>query len=768
MDIIELKEQLLECLEAEELDNTRILSLTHQMANLDKNKVRFSVDAGVIDRLGQELVARQETAVSELVKNSYDADAENVSLEFCNSKELGGTLIINDDGEGMTREDLIDGFMRISSTSKIHEPRSTVFGRQRAGQKGIGRFSVQRLGRKLTIITQTKSSDFALKLVIDWANYSQDNNLLIIENTLEVIAKTKNKGTTLIIESLRDKWSKASIQRVYRYVSDIIKPNFFKQSEDILKIENKSDKFEVNFYEIIEGHKQKVADSNIMIYQHAVAVLSGEVDENGYGWVTIDSKKLKIPQEKIQIGFDPDDNESKFKTIRNIKFKVFYFNYDSDLISKTHSTSIRSKLAKEGGVKLYRNGFRVLPYGEQGDDWLQLNESVRRRVILVPHGNINFYGFVELSDPENIFNETSSREGLIDNESVRELKNFVHRALVTAVTRIGAVRGTKVTTSQKKGEKGWVDVDLRIKNIALSLEELDRQMEGNETGSSRKKKIIKLKKDIDELKSAHEEELKKFIHERAMLRVLSSMGLTISQFIHEIKYYMNNIQSDINFLLSELDKSEEQKHALNTVKILKNNFDSFNNYTSYFNTVVSANLVRELEPLNIRAVVNSFISSMQYDAERLGIKILQPKFHKNFLYTKPMHPSEWSSILFNLYTNSKKAIARAKVAGCLMIECGESNNNIFLEFSDNGDGIKEEHQNLVFDEFFTTTTATSLDDLGLNLESIGTGLGLKIVKDIVKSHRGNVEVVAAKSEFSTCFKVEVPKASERELIEHGL
>lgn len=69
-----------------------------------------------------------------------------------------------------------------------------------------------------------------------------------------------------------------------------------------------------------------------------------------------------------------------FPNIRNVKFKAFYYIFESSLISKTYSTSIRSKLAQEGGIKLYRNGFRVLPYGEQGDDWLRLDESVRRRM----------------------------------------------------------------------------------------------------------------------------------------------------------------------------------------------------------------------------------------------------------------------------------------------------------------------------------------------------------------------------------------------------
>lgn len=766
MNVDELKQQLLECLQAEDLDNTQMLSLTHQIANFDESKIRFSVDAGVIDRLGQELVARQETAVSELVKNSYDADAEYVSLKFCDSKEIGGVLIIEDDGHGMSHNDLVNGFMRVSSTSKIHEPTSPLFNRKRAGQKGIGRFSVQRLGRKLTIITQTRDSNKAIKLIINWDDYNRDENLFIVENILEIVPKTKEKGTTLIVEDLRDRWSKASIQRVYRYVSDIIRPTF--PADEVIGIEQDKDNFNVDFFEVIQDKKQKIADSNIMLYQHAVAVFSGEVDEQGYGSVTIDSKRLKIINEKLKIGFSPDDIQSPFPNIRDVRFKVFYFIYEANLINKMHSTSIRSKLTREGGMKLYRNGFRVLPYGEQGDDWLRLDESSRRRAILTPHANINFYGFVELTDPDNKFNETSSREGLIDNESVRELKNFVHRALISAVMRVGASRGMKIAASQKKDGKTWEDVEIRIKNIALSLEELDKELEGEEKKTTRRKTLKRIKKDISELKAAHEIEIKKTIQERAMLRVLSSVGITVSQFIHEIKYYMDNIQSDVNFLLKELDGIDEQRASFETVKILKNNFDAFRNYTAYFNTVVSANLIRELAPLNIREVVHSFISSMRYDAERLGIEFLPPKFSKIFLYTKPMHPSEWSSILFNFYTNAKKAIAREKAKGKILIECGEENGYIFLEFSDNGDGIKDENEEFVFDEFFTTTAAESLDEIHSHSEAIGTGLGLKIVKDIVKSHRGNVEIVSAKTEFSTCFRVEIPKVNDKELEAYGL
>lgn len=163
---------------------------------------------------GTELVARHETAVSEFIKNSYDADARSTSISFLDVNNTGGSLIIEDNRNGMTRDQLVNGFMKISSTSKIHKPESPIFKRKRAGRKGIRRFSTQRLGNKRTIITQTEDSDFALKLIVDWEKYKMDGNLIFISNQIEEISKTKEKGTTLRIDGLRKWWSEAMIKRV--------------------------------------------------------------------------------------------------------------------------------------------------------------------------------------------------------------------------------------------------------------------------------------------------------------------------------------------------------------------------------------------------------------------------------------------------------------------------------------------------------------------------------------------------------------------------
>src|SRR5690606_26737744 len=109
------------------------------------------------------------------------------------------------------------------------------------------------------------------------------------------------------------------------------------------------------------------------------------------------------------------------------------------------------------------------------------------------------------------------------------------------------------------------------------------------------------------------------------------------------------------------------------------------------------------------------------------------------LFTVPMHPSEWASILFNLYTNSKKAIIRGKNPGRMQIKCGKTDKSVYLEFSDNGDGIPKNNEEIIFNAFFTTTSAanhSSTDSDSL----VGTGLGLKILKDIIEAYGGEIFV----------------------------
>jgi signal transduction histidine kinase len=720
------------------------------------NSISFSVDAGLIDRLGRELVGRAETAVSELVKNAYDADAKNVEVNFIDSLWSGGTLEIVDDGLGMTYDQLKSGFMTISSTDKVHNPLSIRYGRSRAGKKGIGRFATQRLGKKLIIITQTLESDKALKLTIDWDRYTVDQDISSITNQIEYLPKEKPEGTTLIIEDLREGWSEAAIKRIYRYVSDLFQPDYLSDNSQNLQIAKQNDaSFKVKFSQINEGISYEIASPQKMLFDKNIAVIEGFIDAVGDGFVGIKSERLALDDYAVPI--DKSKNESKFQVIRNVHFKAYYFIYNrveyyTD-ISKLELSNIQKLAHESSGIRLYRNGFRVLPYGEPKDDWLGLDirYSGESGHTNIPFNNNNLFGFVEIIDKEGfLFQETASREGLIENVAFEELVDFLQKSLVTARGRI-AEKITLIRKGKLDSIEDFED-DAEDSTDKKTIEEEFEEVENEIKDESVKETFKNI-----------QEKYKEAVEELGMLRILASLGLTIGEFTHEIIQFTPSI----NGFISKLYESNENN--LNTIKILddlKRTFANFTSYTSYFNATVSENTSREIKPILITDVVDFFFKNIKEDIDRQNTELLIESYGYD-LYTTPMHISEWSSVLYNLYTNSKKAIKRSGNIGKMKMITGEENGKIYLELHDNGDGIPEDNKNRVFNAFFTTSTPAGFD-APLDEKLTGTGLGLKIIKDIVEAYRGTVKIISPENGYKTCFRIDVPKAEKNELEEYGV
>ncbi|MFF5384328.1 ATP-binding protein [Pedobacter suwonensis] len=759
-----IKKQLSQELSKAASDNNKIIELTNAITSLDENQIRFSVDAGLITRLGKELVGRQETAVSELVKNSYDADSREVQLIFENSWQKGGTLTISDDGLGMNRDQLINGFMRLSSSQKIHNPISERYKRIRAGKKGIGRFAAQRLGKKLTIITQVLSSDLAIKLTIDWDEFETDRDLSSITNSIEMVPKSKPEGTDLIIEGLREGWSDATIKRIFRYTSELLQP--FPLSKTRKDEDSKKDDpgFKSTYFRREGGMLIPIIDEEEAIYKHAIAEIEGYILGDGQGCWSLKSDKLDFPEEVFLIGKDRNIEDSKFLHLRNVHFKCYYFIWDPSLLPPQSLTFIRDIANDKGGIRIYRNGFRVLPYGERGNDWTRLDESVRKRQILTPHANNSFFGFVELTDlVDNVYEETSSREGIIESTAFDELVDFTYRSIVSATIKVAELRGRKGKAAQKdfsrveKSPSEKVDEAInKIKDFVENSADPDSSHTHNDSSGGREK----FKEAFEEFSQAREEEKEQFEKEKSkyideinMLRVLAGLGLVIGEFVHEVQRFLPGFDAEINFLKSLLKDNPE---ALTRIDLLDTNIKAFTAYTSYFDKAISRNVVRELENIELRDVVKDFQRVIENDLTRAKIVFEKPEFVDYDLFTVPMHPSEWASILFNLYTNSKKAIIRSKNPGRMKIRCGKNEKNVYLEFSDNGDGIPKNNEEVIFNAFYTTTSAanhSSTDSDSL----VGTGLGLKILKDIVEAYGGEIFVVDASEGFSTTMRIEIPK-----------
>jgi len=748
----EIREELQNILKNDPNNYSKILELSNELAKFDKDNVRFSVDAGIIDRLGKELVARHETAVSELVKNAYDADATRVIITFNESYKIGGTLEIDDNGLGMTKEQLINGFMRLSSSDKLHFPRSPRYDRKRAGKKGIGRFSAQRLGKKLTIITQTLESEEALKIVIYWDDFMGDKELSFIANEIECIDKIKEEGTTLYIEQLRDSWTEAQIKRVYRYASETIQPFPISKTKKDSKSSNDPG-FKLKCIEVYDGKKYTIADEKTIFFEHALAEIDAKVDNEGYIYLTIKSKKINYQEKNILLNKDVP-----YKVLKNVSLKAYYFIYGQSLIPKQIETLIREKSKVQGGIRLYRNGFRVLPYAEVNDDWLGLDASVRRRSVLPVHSNINFFGFLEVNnDFGEQFEELSSREGLIENDALTELEDFGYKSLIASVNRIASERGRKLTS----GQKDWKPESKPEETIEEVIEELEEivkeesKSENTEEKLESTEKLLELAEKLKEANIEQKRQNKELLEEKNLLRVLAALGITIGEFIHEIKQYQGALQHDIKYLSNTTQMNEVKS----VTERIKSNLEGLSTYTSYFDEAFSENIQRELKPIEIRSVVSSLQRTLNADMARRNIIFEEPTFDGYHLYTIPMHKSEWASILFNLYTNSRKAIQRANVAGKILVTGGKVYNNLYLEFSDNGDGIPIDKRDKIFEAFYTTSLPVGKVVKSYE-EMTGTGLGLKIVRDIISGYGGKIFVKEPIKGYSTTIRIELPRDKE--------
>ncbi|MDH2915509.1 MAG: sensor histidine kinase [Gallionella sp.] len=764
-----LKKNLTDALAEKVVNYGQILQLANEIGKLDKESVRFSVDASHVSRLGLELVSKQETAVAELIKNAYDADASTVNLIFRGSETRGGILEIVDNGQGMSREQLINGFMRISTQEKVHNPASVIYARQRAGRKGIGRFSTQRLGEKLCIETQLEGLAHSLRLEIDWNEFEGGKELHLISNQIVEAPQKERCGTTLKILMLRDAWTESQIQRTFRYVSELLQP--FPLDENAGKGRQDDPGFKVTIFREKGDGLAVVASEDQLILSHAVAKITGQVDDIGTPFVSVDSSKYHFKLERRKLEFEPRLNPKTglsiidYPLLAGIRFSAHYFIAD-ELPTGTRGF-VRDLLTRHGGVRIYRNGFRVLPYGEAFDDWLGLQRSSALRALLPPHHNTNFLGFVEIVDVGGErFEETASREGLLENEAFLQLQDYVYRALMAGVIELARLRNKKIFASDDPVEpssktKPFENPRDTASYLAEQLRSMGSASTDGTNSSGDAHNANQHVPDAESLAKGIEEfgeQTQRLLEENGMLRVLASLGLTIGEFTHEVRHALAGLNATVDSLGSENDEADESSSLYDS---LRSNIGLLQSYVRYFDSAVIQNAHRKLETHELRDLVGEFTAVIEPSLRRQNIEVAT-EFRGYDLFTKPMHKSEWASIFLNLFTNSLKAIHRAGSKGRINIVAGSVDDRLYLEFSDNGDGIPQENFSKIFDAFFTTSAppgALSSDSDKL----VGTGLGLKIVRDILDAANGEIELVVAPDNYKTCFRIEIPCATEEEI-----
>src|ERR1700733_7084039 len=193
---------------------------------MDEGTLSFTVEGRLLRELGERLVKQPEVAIVELIKNSYDADATECEIIY----EPGRSITVADDGNGMTLSQFKDGWMRIGTSSKATTPSSPSYARRITGEKGIGRFAVRFLGRKLHLesiaVDPERRQKTRLIADFDWRSFDQYEDLgrIKVPYILEQVDETDQTGTTLVISQLRNQASSLELQRVRTESIGVLSP----------------------------------------------------------------------------------------------------------------------------------------------------------------------------------------------------------------------------------------------------------------------------------------------------------------------------------------------------------------------------------------------------------------------------------------------------------------------------------------------------------------------------------------------------------------
>lgn len=402
------------------------------------DKLQFKVSSALKDLVGKDLIRNENIAIFELVKNSYDAFATKVEITFEPER-----IIIADNGKGMSLEDLKEKWLFLaysakkdgSEDSESDEKQQSYrdqINRHYAGAKGVGRFSCDRLGANLIVITKSQKDKNAEKLIIDWTAFEKDQKKEFIEvdvqhealSSLPKFPEDKETGTILEITNLRNIWARDEILRLKQSLEKLINP--FSESLDFTieiicewaKEGDENEKNKSNYYDrnIVNG----VIKNSI---SQVIGLKTTKID------VTLNNEFIETSVIDRDVEIYKIRERNTYNKLSSVTINLYFLN-------KAAKTAFSMKMGVQpinyGSIFLFRNGFRILPFGNPGDDSWKLDYRAQQgynRFL----GTRDLFGRVDIqTDKIDEFKEVSSRDGgLIQSETTLQLmrlfENTHHR-----------------------------------------------------------------------------------------------------------------------------------------------------------------------------------------------------------------------------------------------------------------------------------------------------------------------------------------------------
>lgn len=705
---------------------------------MNKEILHFKTSSGIKSIVGKDLITDKFVAIFELVKNSYDANASTVKIIFLKDK-----IIIKDNGQGMSKDDLVNKWLNLAYSEKKEGAANN--DRAFVGSKGIGRFSADRLGKKLTIKTKHKGSKNFHQLDVDWTKFDLDLRNLF--ETVEInyqenkSEKVDESYTYLEISELNEIWNLEQIHKAKESLRRLKNP-FIKDDGFKIIVINK-----INLIPEEESIESNIAE---VLKDKSITIQASFHEKIE---ITLFDRGVKIYQiEK--------ENDSILKNCP-ININVNYLTYSSKL---TFTRRMKVEPVNYGNIFIYKNNFRVMPYGERDYDLFSLNMRKTQghsRYL----GTRELLGFFDIKDINNkFFKEASSRDsGFVNNIYLKELEelylSLIHRPLESYVNLIswGEVKFDEFNDSK----------EIFFENVNLDEVEKFRKY------ISRNKKLIYFKSGMSFDENKPEKQLERLINK------------TSKENKSEVELIVKNVNKKLNEIKKEsIDKEKivfEKNKDIELLKRQNRNLSLKRSEASYaeqlnhhltlyskrLNSVVDklVSIEEEIESVKLKKDLRERIRTIKRTSSEMTV--FRDILSKSNLDTKSPQTLSWVDLLSWHIENTQFSIKVSLVDETQKsdIWCVKSNIVEYILMIDNFINNAEEHNASLIEfefndnEILVKSNSSAIDEnnlekvfeLGFSTKNQGTGIGLSQVKSFLKKVNMSISVTNINS--LVCFLI---------------
>lgn len=701
-------------------------------------------DSTIAQLLGVQNFTNDEAAILELVKNSYDAIATKVILEFDENQ-----LVITDNGSGMNADDIKQHWMHIGKSIKDYE----ILDKNRkkrilAGSKGVGRFALSRLGERIELYS--KKDNFSCVLwTTDWNS-----------STLSVCEALTENGTKIIIDGLREKWSNKRIENLVDFLSKTY-------NDDSMVI----DVIYSGITLSVERHiptpilGRNCLSSIKLEYDSMHCILKTLVKSDEF----LDDAQKYCPNLEIKSSCMKTNIIEEFKSNKEFDLSIEELNvilqgignFSAEMLFNINSTSIEmerflykySKMPESlnGGIVLYRNAFSISSF-EGKRDWLGLGKRSRKSPAAASHPTgawrvreNQLVGKIEIDKNENsVLMDLANRQGLDENISYQLFVEIVLTGIKEFERyRQAIIRSIDVKNAVEKPVKPTPISDKVVTNptSVVQLNSTEARQLVNEIKLYRKENYENRRD------KANVEE--RYKYDVRILNVLATTGLKASSIAHEMKNDRNSIADNCDNIIQalkdysiweELNSPEKTSKAYKNVPhLIELNKSVSSKILSFMDAMLSELEKKQFDPklLIVSDLLAKIKNSWEMDYAWISIISECDKEYKFFVAEDILRVVFDNLILNSIQQNESKDHLDIKIT------IKELNDLIHVVYSDDGKGLDKKYD----------SNPRRILEVHETTRKNGHGLGMWIVNNTTVMSGGEIIKIDGHNGFQIEFTI---------------